>query len=161
MRVSCRHRAPIAGLVVGLVSDDDEALVEADLDHASVVEPDLDAVRGAVVADLGLDDRTATGVLERSGRGAFERRAAEGLLTAASSGRDRDAGREPADGITTAVTSTSLRLILTCAPPVDRLRVRVSCRDEMTMRTIALRSEISAGCSRLERALRGWSRLTP
>ena len=54
-----------SAVVVGFLPDDLEVLVQADLDLAPVVEPDLDAVGGAVVADLRLGDRPAARVLER------------------------------------------------------------------------------------------------
>ena len=55
-------------VVVGLPADDVVLPVELDLDRAAVRQPDLDVVRRAVVADLGLDDRAAARVRERRGR---------------------------------------------------------------------------------------------
>ena len=65
--------AGVAGaVVIGRVPRDVEALVELDLDDAAVVALDLDAVGRAVVADLGLQDRPAAGVVERGLGGAVE-----------------------------------------------------------------------------------------
>ena len=43
-----------------------------DLDDSAVVAADLDAVRGAVIPDLRLEDRATPGVLERGLRGSVE-----------------------------------------------------------------------------------------
>src|ERR687891_684414 len=76
----------VRAVIVGFVPDDFEVRVEADLDHASVVAADFYAVGRPVVADLGLDDRTAPGVLQRGRRRSPEIRAGQGPIVAAASG---------------------------------------------------------------------------
>ena len=62
----------VSAVVVLLLADHLELVVEVDLDLRTVGEPHLDAVGGAIVADLGLGDVPATGRLEccrgRAGR---------------------------------------------------------------------------------------------
>ena len=55
----------LVGLVVGLGADDLEVLVELDVDLAAVVQGHLDLVLALLVADLGLGDLAAAGLLER------------------------------------------------------------------------------------------------
>ena len=54
----------VGAVVVVFLADHVEVLVQLDLDLAAVRQKDLDAVRGSVVAGLGLGDRAAAGVLE-------------------------------------------------------------------------------------------------
>ena len=55
-----------------LVADDVEVLVELDVDLRAVVEGDLDLVVALFVADFGLGDATAAGVLEGGRTGLLE-----------------------------------------------------------------------------------------
>src|SRR5918999_2256983 len=64
----------VPAVVVRLGADDVEVLVEVHLDLAAVLEADLDAVGGAAVADLGLDDRAAARLLKRRIDRTVERR---------------------------------------------------------------------------------------
>src|SRR5918992_3288396 len=75
----------VRAVIVGFVPDDVEVRVEADLDHASVVAADLDAVGRPVVADLGLDDGAAPGVLQRSRCGSLEIGAGQGPIVVTAS----------------------------------------------------------------------------
>ena len=79
-----------------------EVGVQVDLDLAPVGELDLDAVGGAVVAGLGLDDRAAAGVRERGRR--WPARASS--RSAAARRRRRAAIARPADR-TPASTTTA------------------------------------------------------
>ena len=109
---SRRHRAfVVAGpVVVGLDADDLEALVEVHLDLAPVRELDLDAVGGAVVSGLRLDDRAAAGVGEGGVRGLLQGGAGQRLLVSARGAIAIPAERAPAT-TTTAPISTNLRFI--------------------------------------------------
>jgi hypothetical protein len=58
--------AVVGTVVVGLMTDDVEVLVEIDLSLAAIIEADLDAVGGTVVAAFGLDDGATAGLLQGS-----------------------------------------------------------------------------------------------
>ena len=105
----------VAGpVVVGLAADDLEVGVEVDLDLAAVVQLDLDAVGGAVVSGLRLDDRAAAGVRECGVGGLLQVGAGQGLLVAAAAAIAIPAERAPTT-TTTAPISTNLRFIV--GPP--------------------------------------------
>ena len=73
-------------LSVGLVPDDVEVAVELHVDLASVLEGDLDLVVALLVADLGLGDLAAAGVLERRGACPVEGVAADRRLGVVAAG---------------------------------------------------------------------------
>src|SRR5262245_65448322 len=66
-----------AAVVVGLLVDDVEVVVELDLDVATALDDDLDAVGATVVGVLGLRDPPAAGGVERRGHGLVAGRAAQ------------------------------------------------------------------------------------
>ena len=69
----------IGTIVVSLLADNVEVLVEVDLHLTAIVEADLDAVGGAIVAGFGLGDGAAAGLLEGSVDCPIEGRAGQRL----------------------------------------------------------------------------------
>jgi hypothetical protein len=85
----------VGTIAVGILADDGEVRVEVGLYLTAVLEADLDAVGGAVVAGFGLGDGAAAGLLEGSVDRPIAGRAGQWLLVIAARRRRLQRPRGP------------------------------------------------------------------
>lgn len=123
----------VGAVVVRGLADHVELVVEIDLDLASILELDLDAEGGSVVADLGLGVGSATRLLEGRGNSLVEGRASQRPLVIADTARDGDGGAA-ADQMTTAnapAINFVLRFFKQTSPSSDPIRCTETARPIM------------------------------